>query len=464
MASKTSAANGKSRKSRVETKASERPDPRVGQQLDFVDWFRRSAPYIREHRGKTFVIMVGGEAMNSSRLPELVQDLALLHSLGVRVVLLMGSRPQIDKRLAERGKSSRVVDGVRVTDADALLAAKEAAGINRVELERLLSTGLPGTPMAGGRMKVAAGNYVTARPLGVIDGVDYKWTGRVRGIDVAAIRESLDADNLVILTPLGYSLTGESFNLATQELGAETAIALGADKLVALVEGRGVTDGKGGILTELDPDEAQALLAPKRRLGSDVKRQLAACVCAVRGGVPRAHIIDRRVRGAMLRELYTREGAGTLVTAQRLEGVRLAELADVPSMLALLAPLEDDGVLVNRPQALLEQDIERFMVVERDGLVMACAALYEFPEDKMGEFAGVAVAKEFQRSGRGEVLLRATERRAREAGLERLFVLTTQSVHWFVERGFAPAKPKDLPARRKGYDKRRKSKVLIKEL
>ena len=432
--------------------------------IDFVEWFRRSAPYIREHRGRTFVVMAGGEAMTSAGLPDLVHDIALLHSLGVRVVLLMGSRPQIDKRLAERGKTSEVVNAVRVTDADALLAAKESAGINRVELERLLSTRLPGTPMAGGRMKVAAGNFVIARPWGVIDGVDYKWTGRVRKIDVPAIRQRLDDDALVILTPLGYSLTGDSFNLATHELGAETAIALGADKLIALVEGKGVTDGKGGIITEMDPDEAEAILRSKRRLSADTRRHLGACLHAVRGGVPRAHLVDRRARGALLRELYTREGAGTLVTAERLEGVRPARLDDVPSMLALLAPLEAEGLLVKRPQEVLEGDIPRFMVVERDGLVMACAALYEYPDEKMGEFAGVAVAPEFRRSGRGEALLRAQERRARELGLERIFVLTTQGVHWFVERGFAPAKPKDLPASRKHYDTRRKSKVLIKEL
>ena len=430
----------------------------------FVDWFRLSAPYIRAHRDRTFVIVFGGEVFQSNGLRDLVYDVALLHGLGVRVVLVAGSRPQIEKRIRERGGASRVERGVRITDRDALAAAKEAAGTNRVELERLLSMGLPNSPMAGARVRVAAGNFVTARPYGVVDGVDYAHTGRVRRVDAEAIGQRLDEGAIVILTPLGYSVTGEAFNLGTPELAAETAVALGADKLVALVEGKGVLDGKGGIHTELSLPEAEALVASKRRFAQDVRQHLEAATRAVRGGVRRAHLVGRREEGALLRELYTRDGIGTLITSELYEGVRPARLRDVPSLMAILEPLERAGVLVHRPQQVLEEDVDRFVVAERDGLVLGCAALYTFEGEAMGELACLAVSDRFREAGRGERLLHAIERRARDEGLTHLFVLTTQGSHWFIERGFAPARPKDLPAGRKRYDRRRKSKVLVKRL
>jgi amino-acid N-acetyltransferase len=431
----------------------------------FVSWFRQSAPYIRQHRGRTVVIVFGGEVFRSPGLPDLAADVALLHGLGVRVVLVAGSRPQIEKRLAERKIPSRMIQGIRVTDERALVAAKESAGSNRVELERLLSMGLPGSSMAGARVRVAAGNFVIARPFGVLDGVDYGYTGRVRRIDADAIKQRLDDGAVVILTPLGYSVTGECFNLSTPELAAETAVALGADKLISLVEGgKGVTDGRGKLHTELTPERAEAILRSKQRYAGDVRAHLEAAVRAVRGGVRRAHLVDRREQGALLRELFTRDGIGTLVTSELYEGVRPARLRDVPSILKILEPLEEAGILVHRSRELLEEDIERFVVVERDGLLLGCAALYAFPAEKTGELACLAVSEEFREAGRGEVLVSAIEKRAREAGLEKLVVLTTQSTHFFRERGFVPAKPKDLPVSRKRYDRRRKSKVLLKAL
>ncbi len=430
----------------------------------FVERFRKTAPYIRQHRGRTIVVVFGGEVMDSEGLSDLVGDVALLHSLGLRIVLVAGSRPQVERRLADRGIESRVVDGLRVTDRPALGAAMEAAGTNRIELERLLSMGLPGSSMAGARVRVATGNFVTARPHGVIDGVDFGFTGRVRRIDDEAIRQRLDDDAIVTLTPIGYSVTGECFNLSTPELAADTAIALGADKLICLVEGEGVVDDEGGIHTDLDPSRAREILESDRSMSADTRQHMGAAVRAVEGGVHRAHLIDRRANGGLLRELFTRDGIGTLVTNELYEGVRPARLTDVPSLLEILEPLEERGVLVHRPQEILENDIERFLVVERDGLVLGCAALYAFASEKLGELACLGVHETFREHGRGEVLLRAIERWAREEKLDRLFVLTTQSVHWFHERGYLPSAPDDLPASRKDYDQGRNSKVLIKDL
>lgn len=418
---------------------------------DFITWFRQSAPYIRSLRGKTVVLVFGGELFASDGLDDLVADVALLHTLGVRVVLVAGSRPQIDSRLAERGIEARFHRGLRVTDEGALVAVKEAAGANRVELEQRFSMGLAGSAMAHARVRVAAGNFVVARPHGVIDGVDFMFTGRVRRIDAEAIRARLDEGAVVVLTPVGYSITGETFNLSTPELAADTAIALGADKLVALVEG--VDEPLHG---ELDSATTQARI---EKSSGDLRHHLEEALRAVKGGVARAHLLDRRADGSILRELYTRDGVGLMVTDELYEGVRTATIADVPTMMQILGPLEVTGKLVHRPREVLENDIDKFFVVERDGLVMGCAALYQY--GTVGELACLAVDDTHQQRGRGEVLLRAVERAAREQGLESLFVLTTQSVHWFQERGFAPCEPSELP---RDVDAQRNSKTLRKPL
>jgi amino-acid N-acetyltransferase len=429
----------------------------------FLKDFRLAAPYIRAHRGRTFVIVFGGEAMRSPKLPELVEDVVLLHSLGVRLVLIAGSRPQIERRIAERGGESRYHGGLRITDADALAAAKEAAGVNRVELERLLTVSLPGSPMAGARVRVAAGNFVTARPCGVIGGVDLLSTGRVRRVDAEAIGQRLDDDAIVILTPLGYSLTGEAFNLSTPELAAETAVALGAEKLVALTEAKTWTRG-GERVGELTLAELATRLASKRKIAADLRLHLEAAALAVRGGVRRAHVLPRKAEGALLRELFTREGIGTLVSREPYEDVRRAEPRDVPALLQLLEPLAAQGVLVHRPRRALENDIERFRVLERDGLVLACAAIYPYSQAGSAELACLAVHPEHRGHGRGEAMLKAIEREARDQELRSLFVLTTQSDHFFQQHGFVPAAKSALPAKRPAYDRKRRSKVLTKKL
>ena len=418
---------------------------------DFVAWFRQSAPYIRSMRGKTVVLVFGGEVFASEGFDDLVADVALLHTLGVRIVLVAGSRPQIDARLAERGVEARFHRGLRVTDAAALVAVKEAAGANRVELEQRFTMGLAGSAMAHARVRVAAGNFVVARPHGVIDGVDFQFTGRVRRIDVDAIRARLDEGAVVVLTPVGYSVTGETFNLSSPELAADTAIALKADKLVALVEGV-----DGDIHGELDSASAAERVA---EVEGDLRMHLQQAIRAARGGVARAHLLGREADGSILRELYTRDGAGLMVTDELYEGVRRATIADVPTLMQILGPLEEAGKLVHRPREVLENDIDQFFVVERDGLVMGCAALYRHGE--VGELACLAVDESHQERGRGEVLLRAVERAAREQKLKFLFVLTTQSVHWFQERGFAPCEPSELPRKTRPE---RNSKTLRKAL
>jgi amino-acid N-acetyltransferase len=431
----------------------------------FVQHFRASAPYIHAHRGRTFVIMFGGEAVASKDLRTLLYDVALLHSLGVRIVLVAGARPQIDEALARRGQEPRYERGLRITDEVALQCVKEAVGTTRVELESLLSMGLPNSPMAGARLRVATGNFVTAQPIGVVDGIDYQYTGKPRRIDSEAIVQRLDDGAIVVLTPIGYSVTGEAFNISSHDVAAATAVALRADKLIGLLEEPGVLDAEGRTPTQLTPGEAEKILASGEALGHDVERHLAAAIEACRGGVPRAHLVARQSDGSLLRELFTRDGIGTLVTSQTFEGVRPAVHSDIGGILALIEPLEEQGILVRRPREMLENDIERFTVIERDGMVVACAALYPYPKEAIAELACLVVHPDYRTSGRGDQLLQYLERQSLAAGLERMFVLTTQTSHWFRERGFESCELEQLPeARRSMFDQGRQSKVLLKEL
>ena len=434
-------------------------------EIRFVEFFRACAPYVHRHRGATFVISFGGEAMQSRGFAHLIQDVALLHALGIRIVLVHGARPQIEERLKVAGAALRYERGIRVTDGAALTAVKEASGRLRVEIEALLSMGVESSPMAGARLRVSGGNFVIARPIGVVDGVDYQHTGIVRRVDGGAIKERLDAGAIVLIPPVGYSVTGEIFNLHAQEVAAQVAVGVGAEKLIGLVEGRGLVDRRRrGGLGEVAVEEAERLLR-NRRLREDLVLHLNAAVAACRGGVPRVHLIERRTEGGLLLELFTRAGIGTLVTAEAIETPRDATLADVAGVVALVRPLEDEGLLVYRPGELIEEQIERFVVIERDGLVIATAALLPYADGKGAEIACVAVHPDYRDAGRGDVLLMHLERRARAMGAERLYLLTTRTAHWFRERGFAPGRAADLPRdRRRTYDRKRGSKVLVKGL
>jgi amino-acid N-acetyltransferase len=352
-----------------------------------------------------------------------------------------------------------------VTDEVALECVKEAVGATRVELESLLSMGLPNSPMAGARLRVATGNFVMAQPVGVVDGVDYQYTGKPRRIDAEAIGQRLDDGAIVVLNPIGYSSTGEAFNISSHDVAAATAIALRADKLIGLLEGQGVLDAEGLAPSQMSPIEAERLLQSGCDLGHDVERHLRAAIEACQGGVPRAHLVARQSDGSLLRELFTRDGIGTLVTSETFEGVRPAKQTDIGGILALIEPLEEQGILVRRSQEMLENDIDRFTVIERDGMVVASAALYGYPDDSIAELACLVVHPDYRTSGRGDQLLQYLERQCGAQGLKRLFVLTTQTSHWFRERGFDNCELSELPeARRSLYDLGRRSKILLKPL
>ncbi|AGY92782.1 hypothetical protein SPICUR_09305 [Spiribacter curvatus] len=430
-----------------------------------VDWFRHSSPFIHAHRGRTFVVSVGGEALTDGTAAALVHDLALLNGLGIRLVLVPGARPQIDERLNARGAAIRYVNGLRVTDAEALGCVVDAVGSVRLAIEALFSMGLANSPMAGLRLQVASGNFVTARPLGVRDGIDYLQTGEVRRVDTAAIRQRLDDGALVLMSPLGVSPTGEQFNLYAEDVAVAAARGLQADKLLFLHEGEGLVTAAGTPLGELTVEEARERFEPATPTAEPLGAQVARAIAACRGGVPRVHLLPRRRDGAILGELFTRDGVGTLITPRAFERLRAASVEDISGILALIAPLEDDGTLVRRTRERLETEIGDFTVMEREGTVVACAALHRIADTAAAEIACLVVHPGYRDGHRGRQLLERLERDAVAAGCEALFVLTTRTAHWFREQGFAPTEVESLPAgRRAFYNLARGSKVLAKAL
>jgi len=435
------------------------------QSNDFVNWFRSVAPYINAFRGKTFVVAFGGEVVADGKFVELTHDFNLLAALGIRLVLVHGARPQIEQRLEQESIEGRYHHGIRLTDAATMLCVKEAVGRVRVEIEALLSVGLANSPMANADIRVAGGNFITAQPIGVIHGVDLAHTGCVRKVDIAALKDRMEFGEVVLLSPLGYSPTGEVFNLTLEDVATATAIALDADKLIFLMDTDGVQDKSGSLLKELTVAEANKILSGKRKLPDDVGLFLPCAVRACEGGVARTHLVSRHTDGALLQELFSDEGIGTMVVESTLSTLRDATIEDVGGILQLLKPLEEEGILVKRSRELLEREIGRFVVLEHGHRIVGCAALYPFADEKAAELACLAVQPSYRNHGYGDVLLKHIAARAQAMKLHKLFVLTTRTAHWFIERGFEEVDVEQLPAQKKMlYNFQRRSKVFVRSL
>jgi len=430
----------------------------------FVRWFREVAPYVHDFRGKTFVVAFGGELVRDGVLNSLIQDLSLLSALGVKLILVHGSRPQVNEQLRLKGYDTQFGRGTEPTSPAALECAKEAAGEIRLDIEAAFSQGLPNTPMSHAKIRIISGNFVTARPVGIIDGKDYQHTGAVRKIDVEAIKAIINQGAIVLLSPLGFSPTGEAFNLAMEDLATSAAIALRAEKLIFLTQDRMIKDATGTTITELAREAADRLLS-EAELDEDTRSFLTYASRAVKRGVARAHLLPYTLDGSVLLEIFTHDGVGTMVVEDSLDDLRPAVVDDIGAIVQLIAPLEADGTLVPRGRSVIERDVEKFTVLEHDGVIYGCVAVIPYLEDGMAEMACLIVHPEWQGSGEGEMLLRHAEMRARAMGVRRLFVLTTRTSHWFIKRGFVQGSISDLPKERQlTYNRSRNSLIFIKRL
>lgn len=433
--------------------------------IEFVHSFRNSAGYINAFRGRTFVIAFGGEMLADEQFAPLVHDIALLNSLGIKLVLVHGARPQIESRLKERKFSSEYANDLRITDDNALVCVKEACSSVRADIEALLSIGLTNSPVSCSRISVISGNFVTAQPYGVRDGVDYMHTGEVRKIEHNAINQALENNSIVLLSPIGYSSTGEIFNLSVEDVATAAAIELNADKLIYLVDAKGVTNKKKSLIRELTMDDAIDLLENNTKLEAPIQRCLASAIKACKNEIERTHILNRNIEGALLLELFTRDGCGTLITSESFEDMRPATIEDLAALIELISPLEDEDILVKRSREKLEMELEHFTVVERDGMIIACAALYPYLQDNVAELACLAVHPDYQGNNRGDQLHKYIERQAKQLGIKQLFVLTTRTAHWFRERNYVASDIKKLPIKRKSlYNYKRQSKMFAKTI
>ena len=431
----------------------------------FVKWFRAATPYIHQWGGATFVIAFGGEVLADGEFQQLTHDINVLVSLDVRVVVVHGTRPQIEEQMRQHGVKPRYEGARRVTDDQALACVKEANGIVRVEMKALLSMELANSPMWGADIRVSSGNFVTAKPVGVVNGVDFQHTGEVRKVDATGIRKRLDDQEVVLLSPIGFSPTGDVFNCTLEDVATEAAIALGADKLIFLVEKAGAMDAKGKLISELTVKQAKDLVASANGLSGDVQIYMPHAIKACDNGVKRAHLISRKVDGGLLIELFTHHGIGTMVVPEVPETIRPAQRPDIPGILQILEPLEQQGVLVRRSSEDLERDLDRFFVIEADGNILGTAAIYPYPEERTAELAALAVNPFYRDGGRGERLLKFAEGKVKSMGLDSVFVLSTRTTHWFIERGFTEKDVSGLPkARADNYNYDRRSKVFRKEL
>eukprot|EP00752_Nemacystus_decipiens_P001827 g1764.t1 len=489
----------------------------------FVDLFRACAPYIRAHLGAVMVIHMGGEVLEYPNFLSIMDDLGLLRLLGARLVIVSGARPQVSTLLKQAGIKEEFRDDLRVTSKETLKAIKAAAGFVRIEVESALGRGARGGNTGG--FHVAGGNYFSAKPIGVRDGLDYGCTGEVRKVEADRIRAQLDDGGVVHLTCIGYSGSGEVFNVNTVDLAAKCAAALGASKLVYIADGSYLEDTlTGEVIKSMRLSEARLLLArykkQKKKNGAavhsapaltvdlkDLSPEAAAggtgggagstggevatavgaagevpatathameqglmklvekAVMALTEGVARAHVVPP-ASGALLQELYTRDGAGLLISRDIYDGIRPANPGDIPGIREIIGPLEEAGVLVQRPPEQLEADILRneYFVITRDESVLGVAFFKRYGQDH-AEVGCMAIHRNYRKRGWGEAMLSYLERVALASSVKHLFVLSTVTMQWFVERGFEESQVSDLPPeRRKTYNWERMSKIYHKTL
>lgn len=431
---------------------------------ELVHWFRQSTPYVNMHNGKTFVIMLDGDTIASPNFVNIINDINLLHSLNLKLVIVFGARYQINDLLLQHQIEPTYYKNIRITDLQSLELVKQAVGKLHYDLSSLLSLRLAHSPLTN----VVSGNFVIAQPIGVDDGIDYQHSGKIRRVNTESIQQQLERNTIVLIGPIAPSVTGENFNLPFEEIAMQIAIKLKAEKLIGFSNTQGILDENGNTISDLLPHQAEQHLQnliQQDQYHSSQARFLQAAIEVCRAGIKRAHLISYEEDGSLLQELFTRDGVGTQLSMELSETIRLATVNDIPALLELIRPLEQQGILVKRSREQLEMEINNYTIIDRDGVIIACAALNCYFEESMAEMSCVAVHPDYRNSSRGDVLLDAIKKRAKQLNIQTLFVLTTRTVHWFQERGFELTTVNTLPeGKRKNYNYQRRSKILIQHL
>ncbi|CAL4324617.1 Amino-acid acetyltransferase [Buchnera aphidicola (Eriosoma lanigerum)] len=432
---------------------------------ELVQGFRHIVPYINIHRGKIFVIMLGGEAIKHENFSEIINDIGLLHSLGINLIVVYGASPQINGNLYKSNMKSVYHKYTRVTDIHSLECIKQEAGRLQLEITARLSMSLSNTPLQGADISVVSGNFIISQPLGIDDGVDYCHSGRVRRINKRAIYNQLSNRSIVLIGPVAASVTGECFNLTSEDIATQLAIQLNAEKMIGFCSEQGVLDNNSCIISELFPNEAKEIILnfeERNDFFSSTVRFLRGAIEACQKGVKRSHLISYKENGALLQELFSRDGIGTQIVMESTEKIRSATIHDIRGILELIRPLEKKGILIRRSRKQIEVEIDKFTIIQQDNLIIGCVALYPFQKEQIGEMACLVVHPDYRSSSRGEILLKKIIYKAKKLNLNKIFVLTIKSVHWFQERGFSPVDINLLPeSKKKIYNHQRKSKILM---
>ena len=437
-------------------------------QSSFVQNFRLSAKYINQFNQNIFVIALSGYVFNESQFEKIAQDINLLHSLNIKVILVYGARPQVESILIKNKIPVRLVKNMRVTSNAALKHVIEVNGAIRIKIEATLSTI---KSMSEG-MHLSSGNFLTAMPVGIVDGIDMESTGKIRGVDVEAIKNKLNHHEIVIVSPIGYSPIGQIFNLSYEQTAANIAAAINADKLIYYVDANGILNERGELIPELTSEKAHKLIShieekpsseSAQNLSYDDFNILKSSLFAIENKIKKVHLINRHIDGSLIEELFTEKGSGTILTELALENFRKATEGDIKDIYRILFPLEKRKILIERDLTQIKEMINQFYVLEHDKKFIGCVSLNSFKESL--ELASFSIEPKYQKLGFGKKLLKFCELEAKKLKYDEIFILTTQSEHWFAENEFKEKSKELMPTfKKETYQSERNSKYLTKKL
>lgn len=433
--------------------------------LDFTHAFREAAPYIHYLRGKTLVVAIQSDLLSGS-LNALAADFNLIAALGVRLVLVHGSEQPLRQLSAQTQYVLSQHENRFVMDKQGLTLLSRVCGQIQAEIQAALSLGFRHALYRSERLRIASGNYLTAKPVGVINGVDMQFAGLVRKVDRQAIEHQLNNQAIVLISPIATSPVGQTYHLSMHDTAQAVAVALHAEKLVFLTDETGILDDRQALIQNLTAQEAQQMLT-MTHLSSTQRQMLATAMDALQQGIKRVQILSGRQNGSLINELFTRQGSGTSIAQNAFMKIRPANERDIADIIALIHPLAQRGILLPRNRAYLENHIHEFSVVEHDEQIYACVALKTFADmPDAVELACLVVSEEVRAAGYGDALLDYVVAQACKMGKRRLFALSTQTADWFLEHDFQAAQLADLPpARQQQYlDNQRQSKIFVRSI